>query len=49
VIEASGRTQIVVNGWHHSGGYDFVSGRELWRLKGGGDIPRANTRLCERG
>ena len=39
MIEASGRTQIVVNGWHHSGGYDFVSGRELWRLKGGGDIP----------
>ncbi|MFT4692505.1 MAG: outer membrane protein assembly factor BamB [Limisphaerales bacterium] len=33
------RTQIILNGWHHSGGYDFVTGRELWKLSGGGDIP----------
>lgn len=39
VVEAGGRTQIVVNGWHHSGGYDFGTGKELWRLDGGGDIP----------
>ena len=39
VLASGERTQIVVNGWHHSGGYDFASGRELWRLKGGGDIP----------
>jgi outer membrane protein assembly factor BamB len=39
VITATGRTQIVVNGWHHSGGYDFVTGKELWKLDGGGDIP----------
>ena len=39
VIAADGRTQIVVNGWHHSGGYDVATGRELWRLNGGGDIP----------
>lgn len=39
VIDVSGCPQIVVNGWHHSGGYDFATGRELWRLKGGGDIP----------
>lgn len=39
VVEAAGRTQIVVNGWHHSGGYDIADGRELWRLQGGGDIP----------
>jgi outer membrane protein assembly factor BamB len=31
--------QVVVNGWHHIGGYDFKTGKELWRLKGGGDIP----------
>lgn len=31
--------QVVVNGWHHSGGYDLATGRELWRLNGGGDIP----------
>jgi len=39
VVEAGNRTQIIVNGWHLSGGYDFTSGRELWRLSGGGDIP----------
>jgi outer membrane protein assembly factor BamB len=33
------RWQVVVNGWHHIGGYDFQTGKELWRLKGGGDIP----------
>ena len=31
--------QVVVNGWHHIGGYDFNTGKELWMLKGGGDIP----------
>jgi outer membrane protein assembly factor BamB len=39
VVEAAGRTQIVVNGWHHTGGYDFSNGKELWQLDGGGDIP----------
>ncbi len=31
--------QILVNGWHHTGAYDLESGRELWKLDGGGDIP----------
>lgn len=39
VVTDAGRTQIAVNGWHHSGGYDFATGRELWRYDGGGDIP----------
>ena len=39
IVAAGGRTQIVVNGWHHSGGYDFATGKELWKLDGGGDIP----------
>lgn len=39
VVEAEARREIIVNGWHHSGGYDFITGRELWRLDGGGDIP----------
>lgn len=39
VIQAGDHTQVVVNGWHHSGGYEFTTGREVWRLKGGGDIP----------
>lgn len=34
-----GRTQIIVNGWHHTGAYDFETGREIWKLDGGGDIP----------
>ncbi len=33
------RTQVVVNGWRHAGGYDFETGEELWSVKGGGDIP----------
>jgi len=33
------RTQLVVNGYRHSGGYDPLTGEELWRLGGGGDIP----------
>jgi outer membrane protein assembly factor BamB len=39
VVEAAGRKQIVVNGWRQSGGYDLESGRNLWHLSGGGDIP----------
>ena len=31
--------QVVINGWKHTGGYDFKTGKELWKLKGGGDIP----------
>lgn len=39
VYQAGGRTRVAVNGWHHIGGYDFETGREVWKLKGGGDIP----------
>jgi outer membrane protein assembly factor BamB len=39
IVENAGRTQIIVNGWHHSGGYDFATGKELWKIDGGGDIP----------
>jgi outer membrane protein assembly factor BamB len=34
-----GRAQIVVNGFRHMGGYDLLTGKELWKLSGGGDIP----------
>lgn len=30
---------LIVNGWKHIGGYDARTGKEVWRLKGGGDIP----------
>ncbi|MFQ5641795.1 MAG: PQQ-binding-like beta-propeller repeat protein, partial [bacterium] len=33
------RSQIIVNGWRHMGGYDLHTGKELWKLSGGGDIP----------
>jgi outer membrane protein assembly factor BamB len=31
--------QVIVNGFHHRGGYDLATGAELWRMHGGGDIP----------
>ena len=33
------RTEILVNGWHHTGAYDFADGKEIWKLDGGGDVP----------
>jgi outer membrane protein assembly factor BamB len=39
VAKAGDRTVILVNGWHHTGGYDFADGKEIWNLDGGGDIP----------
>lgn len=39
VVAAADRTQVVVNGWRHAGGYDFETGQELWRVNGGGDLP----------
>jgi outer membrane protein assembly factor BamB len=39
VIRAAGRTQIVCNGWPNMAGYDFATGKELWHLKTGGDLP----------
>jgi outer membrane protein assembly factor BamB len=34
-----GRTYVAVNGFKHIGGYDFATGKEVWRMSGGGDIP----------
>ncbi len=34
-----GRSQILVNGFRHMGGYDLATGKELWKLSGAGDIP----------
>ncbi len=39
VYEAKENSQIIVNGYRHIGGYDIETGTEIWRLKGGGDIP----------
>ena len=39
VAQWEGKTQILINGWRHTGGYDFETGKEIWKLNGGGDIP----------
>jgi len=39
VYTAQENSQIIVNGYRHIGGYDIETGVEIWKLKGGGDIP----------
>jgi len=39
VTKVGNETQILINGWHHTGAYDFATGQEIWKLDGGGDIP----------
>lgn len=40
VCRANGKNkQIVANGYKHIGGYDLKTGKERWKLAGGGDIP----------
>jgi outer membrane protein assembly factor BamB len=39
-VYGDGRTaQMIVNGFKHVGGFDIRTGKERWRLNGGGDIP----------
>lgn len=33
-----GKDYVVVNGYKHRGAYDFDTGKEIWRMSGGGDI-----------
>jgi outer membrane protein assembly factor BamB len=46
VAASPGRTQVIVNGWKQIGGYDFTTGRQLWELREGGDIPVASPVLA---
>ncbi len=39
IAKVGDEAQILVNGWHHTGGYDFATGKNIWKLDGGGDIP----------
>jgi outer membrane protein assembly factor BamB len=39
VFRTGNRIQIVANGYPYIAGYDFKTGKELWRLKSEGDIP----------
>ncbi len=36
---APSRAQMIVNGYKRIAGYDLTNGKELWWMKGGGDIP----------
>jgi len=46
VVASPERAQVVVNGWKQIGGYDLATGKQLWRLKEGGDIPVASPVLA---
>jgi outer membrane protein assembly factor BamB len=37
--DGGAQTLVLANGYRHIGAYDFATGREVWRLTGGGDIP----------
>jgi outer membrane protein assembly factor BamB len=39
LAKSGSKTEILVNGWHHTGAYDLADGKEIWKLDGGGDIP----------
>lgn len=39
ISEGGDRTELIVNGYRHAGGYDPWTGKELWKLGRGGDIP----------
>lgn len=39
IYTAKENSQIIVNGYRHIGGYNIETGMEIWKLKGGGDIP----------
>ncbi|MFN2445669.1 MAG: PQQ-binding-like beta-propeller repeat protein [Vicinamibacterales bacterium] len=39
IVVDENRAQVVVNGFKHIGGYDLASGKPLWQMAGGGDIP----------
>ena len=34
-----GRDIVVLNGYRHRGAYDFITGEEIWKMSGGGDVP----------
>lgn len=39
VASIGSATQIILNGYKHIGAYDALTGKEVWKMKGGGDIP----------
>jgi outer membrane protein assembly factor BamB len=39
IYRSGGKSYVVVNGYRHMGGYELETGKEVWRMSGGGDIP----------
>lgn len=39
VHKSEDRTQVIVNGYKHIGGYDVETGKPIWWMHGGGDVP----------
>jgi len=39
VYSGNGKTMVIANGFNHICGYDFETGKEIWRLSSGGDAP----------
>lgn len=39
VYLTNGKPAISVNGYKHRGGYDLQTGKEIWMMSGGGDVP----------
>jgi outer membrane protein assembly factor BamB len=39
IHKSKDRTQIIVNGYKHIGGYEVETGKAIWWMHGGGDVP----------
>lgn len=39
IYEENGKTMVVLNGYKHRGAYEFETGKEVWKMSGGGDVP----------
>lgn len=39
VYVGADRAQVITNGYVHIGGYDLATGKERWKMQGGGDVP----------
>jgi outer membrane protein assembly factor BamB len=39
IYSKDGKTQVIVNGFRHMGGYELETGKEIWKMSGGGDAP----------
>jgi outer membrane protein assembly factor BamB len=39
IYEHQGKEYVVLNGYKHRGAYEFETGKEVWKMSGGGDVP----------